>query len=477
MSTTILIADDDPVQRRLLENAVSKLGFNVRTAEDGVQALEVLKGAENSSISLVILDLVMPELDGMGVLAAMREQGLERPVIVQTSKGSIEAVVSAMRAGADDFVVKPVSPERLGVSIQNALKLVAMEDAVRKVQKSAAGTFSFDDMIGESPAMKEVIKLAMRSADSNIPVLIEGESGVGKEVMARAIQGSSERMGKPFVVVNCGALPENLAESILFGHEKGAFTGADRSHLGKFREADGGTLFLDEVGELPLDLQVKLLRAIQEGEIDPIGAKKPVKVNVRLLSATNRDLLQQVKEGHFREDLYYRLSVFPIVIPPLRNRKSDLAALVQYFCARISLEEGRSAISGVEPRAMAMLEAFDWPGNIRQLENAVFRAIVLCEGQQLTMNEFPQIAPREAVDQIENINNDAVFAMDDPNIVYCLNEKDEIRPLEDIEGDVIRAAVDHYDGRMTKVARSLSIGRSTLYRKLREMGMLDLETN
>jgi DNA-binding NtrC family response regulator len=239
--------------------------------------------------------------------------------------------------------------------------------------------------------MQRVIALGRRAAASNIPVLIEGESGVGKELIARAIQGESERRAMPFVVVNCGAIPENLVESILFGHEKGSFTGAVDKRIGKFQEADGGTLFLDEVGELPLDAQVKLLRALQEGEIDPVGAKKPVSVNFRLISATNRDMIKLVKEGKFREDLYYRLNVFPIWVPPLRERLEDVPELALHFLARFAAEEGRR-VTSISAQVLELLTGYSWPGNVRQLENAMFRAVVLCDGSELTINEFPQIA-------------------------------------------------------------------------------------
>jgi len=304
MSTTVLIVDDEPVQRRLLENSVNKMGHRAILCDDGEKAIEILQGSDGGDIDLIVLDLVMPGLDGMGVLVKMRELNLGQPVIVQTAQGGIDTVVGAVRAGATDFCVKPVSFERLKVSIQNALKLGAMEEAVSKIRKGVSGTFTFGDMIADSPAMEKVTRLGERAASSSIPILIEGESGVGKEVIAKAIQGSGARKGKPFVTVNCGALPENLVESILFGHEKGAFTGATSSHVGKFKEADGGTLFLDEVGELSADIQVKLLRAIQEGEVDPVGSNKSVKTDFRLISATNRDMIELVKDGKFREDLY-----------------------------------------------------------------------------------------------------------------------------------------------------------------------------
>lgn len=274
-----------------------------------------MSSPEASEIDLIILDMVMPELDGLGVLERLRSDKNATPVIVQTAHGGIDTVVNVMNAGAQDFVVKPVAPERLNVSIRNLLKTSALEGEITRIRKQASGTLTFADIITHSPAMERVINLGKRAAASNIPILIEGESGVGKEMIASAIQGSSDRKSKPLVTVNCGAIPDNLVESILFGHEKGAFTGAVDKHVGKFQEAHGGTLFLDEVGELPQEVQVKLLRALQESEIDPIGARRPVKVDFRLISATNRRLIDQVKEGVFREDLYYRLNVFPIWIP------------------------------------------------------------------------------------------------------------------------------------------------------------------
>ena len=290
----------------------------------------------------MVLDLVMPDLDGLGVLARMREAGSGVPVIVQTAHGGIDNVISAMRAGAVDFVVKPASAERLQVSIRNALSSSALAGELQRMKRSQSGTLTFKDIVTRSAAMRPALKNAEKAASSSIPVLIEGESGVGKEMIARAIHGSGERRAKPFVAVNCGAIPDNLVESILFGHEKGAFTGATEQHAGKFVEASGGTLFLDEVGELPPAAQVKLLRAVQEGEVEPVGGRKPVKVDVRLISATNRDLIADVKAGRFREDLFYRLHVFPISVPPLRDRPEDIADLARHFLARFGAEEGKA---------------------------------------------------------------------------------------------------------------------------------------
>ena len=482
MSTTILIVDDDPVQRRLLSHAVERLGYAVLTASSGREALDRLAAPEGEAVSLMILDLVMPEVDGMGVLARLRAEERALPVIVQTAHGGIETVVGAMRAGAADFVVKPVSIDRLQVSIENALKVGALEGELQRLKRSAAGTLTFSDIVTRSPAMERVIALGRRAAASQIPILVEGESGVGKELIARAIQGTGDRTSRPFVTVNCGAVPATLVESILFGHEKGAFTGAAEKHTGKFREADGGTLFLDEVGELPPEVQVKLLRALQDGEIDPVGARRPVRVDFRLISATNRSLIDLVKEGHFREDLYYRLNVFPIRVPPLRERREDIAELVRHFAARFAAEEGKAFIRGVSADALDLLQRYDWPGNVRQLENAVFRAVVLADAAWLTPDEFPQVASHVesgapplagtpgpalaagpmALDGGRAAGEDDAFAFDSAG---------DIRPLADVEARLIRLALARYQGRIALVARKLGIGRSTLYRKLKELGL------
>jgi DNA-binding NtrC family response regulator len=522
MADRILIVDDDPIQRRLLEEALKRLGHATLTASGGTEALKILNGTEGGDIALMVLDLVMPDLDGMGVLGKLNELGLTLPVIVQTSHGGIDVVVSAMRAGAVDFVVKPVAPERLQVSIQTALRVASLESEVNRIRRAASGTLTFSDVVTRSQPMARVIRLGERAAASNIPILVEGESGVGKEVIARAIQGSSDRRSKPFVTVNCGAIPENLVESILFGHEKGAFTGAVDRHIGKFQEAHGGTLFLDEVGELPSDIQVKLLRAIQEGEIEPVGSRKPIRVDFRLISATNRSLLDLTKEGRFREDLYYRLNVFPIWIPPLRERREDIPDLVKHFIARFSAEEKKRRLVGVTPEALAMRQAYDWPGNIRQLENAVFRAVVLADDTYLTPDEFPQIAalvghlpkvspglpaiatapgpaePRSYALQPKMVSEPlmapvgGVSALSQMSqwspaangfaagsgpapfgFLRSLDAKGHVRNISSIEEEMIRVAIDHYGGRMSEVARRLGIGRSTLYRKLKEYGLDD----
>jgi DNA-binding NtrC family response regulator len=495
MASRILIVEDDPTQRRILEELVKRFGFDAIAADGGIKGLEALNSPNGGHIELVILDLIMPGMDGLEFLEKMQAVRGDLPVIVQTAQGSIETVIKAMRAGADDFVVKPVSPERLKISIQNLLKVNALTEEVKRLNKKVGGALSFDDLIAASPTMVNVLRLGRRGAQSNIPILIEGESGVGKEMIARAIQGESERAGRPFVAVNCGALPENLVESILFGHEKGSFTGATNRHSGKFQEADGGTLFLDEVADLPLDMQVKLLRAIQEGEIDPVGARKSVKVNIRLVSATNRNMIEMVKAGQFREDLYYRLNVYPMMVPPLRDRKDDIPALTEHFITRLSAEEGRK-VRGISARALTMLGVYAWPGNVRQLENTIFRAIVLCETDVLDVQDFPQIASLVDGYDIETPPAPVMPAkpvatgpamMGGAHVVGrssgaqvsdgmalgipVVTDGGHIRKLEEVEADMIRLALNRYRGQMSEVARKLGIGRSTLYRKMRDLGL------
>ncbi|HVY32917.1 MAG TPA: sigma-54 dependent transcriptional regulator [Caulobacteraceae bacterium] len=477
MTKTVLVVDDDPTQRRLIQAVLEREGFAVALAEGGDQALARL--ISGGPADAVILDLVMPGLSGMDTLKEMRTRGFMQPVIVLTATGGVDVVVKAMQAGAQDFFIKPASPERILVSIRNALQMGDLTAEVDRLKKKTGGRLTFADLVGASPAMAQVKRMGERAAKSQIPVLILGESGVGKEVIARAVHGASDRAGKPFVAVNCGALPENLVESILFGHEKGAFTGAHDKHLGKFQEANGGTLFLDEIGELPLDMQVKLLRALQESEIDPVGAKRSVKVDVRILSATNRDLAQQVKEGRFREDLFYRLNVFPIEAPSLRERREDIPALVEHFVRRFNIEEGKR-VAGASAETLALLTAHDWPGNVRQLENAVYRAIVLADAPYLQPYDFPAVsglqppadsAPASVMPALPTSMQLTVDDMPVASPVRVLDERGHLRTLEEVERDLIQLAIEIYAGHMSEVARRLGIGRSTLYRKVREQGI------
>ena len=479
MAERILVVDDDPVQRRLVEAMVIRFGYEAVTAESGDAALTILSDSANA-IDGVVLDLVMPDLDGLGVLAKLREREIAVPVIVQTAHGGIDNVVTAMRAGAADFVVKPASPERMQVSLRNALATRALAGELTRLKRAQTGTLTFKDIITRSARMHAVLRGAEKAASSQIPVSIGGESGVGKELIARAIHGSSTRRAKQLVAVN---------------------TGATERHSGKFVEADGGTLFLDEVGELPPAAQVKLLRAIQEGEVEPVGARKPVKVDVRVISATNRDLTADVKSGRFREDLFYRLHVFPISIPPLRERSEDIPDLVRHFLIRFATEEGKR-VRSVSADALRLLATHRWPGNVRQLENTIFRAVVLADGDEIGVDEIPQIGisphdtpavtaeslPTSAGHDLPPIASPPLGAItisdhagwmppgtagsvpNQPGVLTMLNDGD-IRPLEEIEAEVIRFAITHYRGQMSEVARKLQIGRSTLYRKLESLGL------
>ncbi|MEL7487097.1 MAG: sigma-54 dependent transcriptional regulator [Pseudomonadota bacterium] len=489
MAKTILIVDDDPTQRRLMRAVCEKGGYPVLQAENGEDALDLLQSPQGQDIVLIMLDLRMPGLGGMETLKRAKTFREEISVIVLTAQGGIDTVVEAMQNGAADFFVKPASPERVLVSINNALNMTTLHSEVSRLKRQREGSLAFKDLIGDSTSMQHVVRLGERAAGSNIPILVTGESGVGKEMIARAIQGSSERAGKPFVTVNCGAVPENLVESILFGHEKGSFTGATGKHIGKFQEANGGTIFLDEVGELPLDMQVKLLRVLQEGEVDPIGAKRPVKVDVRIISATNRNLAEEVQNGNFREDLYYRLNVFPITAPPLRERREDIPALIDHFIQRYNAEERRD-VRGVRHEVLEVLMRQPWPGNVRQLENSIFRAVVLAETAYLSASDFPFLAAEfedagvhagppmigddEEIDEVALPTPFDAAASNASEIaapVSVFDREGHLRSLQDIERDLITLAIETYDGRMSEVARRLGMGRSTLYRKIRDHGL------
>lgn len=494
MSSRILIVDDVPAQRRALEEMTRSFGYEPVAAESGEAALARLTGLGGNLIGLVILDL---GLRGIEFLQRMSEIRSDLPVIVQAAEGSIEAVVTAMRTGADDFVVKPVDPERLRVSMQNLLRVTALTEELRRLNQKVSGGLSFNDLVASSAAMGNVVRLGRRAALSTIPVLIEGEPGVGKETVARAIRGESERHSKPFVAVNCGGLQDDMAETMLFGRLEASMNGAGASHLGKFRGADGGTIFLDEVTELSLPIQLRLLRAMESGEVHPVGAPEALSIDVRLIAATSRNMIEMVKAGRFREDLYYRLNVFPIMLPPLRERPEDIHGLVRHFVTRFSAEEGRK-IRGIDEKALAMLKGYGWPGNVRQLENAVFRAVVLCESDLLTVDDFPQIAglvegyearippappprlkPVLPAGHAAMIGTHGLPAQIAGGLVSdgvalgvpAVTDGGHIRRLEDVEADVIRLALHRYRGQMSEVARKLGIGRSTLYRKMRELGL------
>lgn len=473
MSIKVLIADDDAAQRRLIAMLlIKKLGYKIVEAENGKDALSILDADQREqSIQLIILDLRMPQVSGFEVLEQINEKHPGKPVIILTGSQDVEDAVHAMQMGAVDFLTKPVASERMIVSVNNALKMSTLTKEVTRLKKRESGTFSFNDLIGHNGGLESVVSIAKKAAASDIPTLITGETGVGKEVFARAIHGESSRAGAPFIAVNCGAIPENLVESTLFGHEKGAFTGAIHKAAGKFREAEGGTIFLDEVGDLPLDAQVKLLRVLQQKEVEPVGAGRAVPVNVRIISATHRNLEDFVRTGEFREDLYFRLNVFKLELPPLRARKKDISILANHFIDRFSVSE-KSKIRQIEDSAIDKLASHSWPGNVRELENTLHRAMVLCETDSIHDDD---IIFETAGSHVINIahssmqgepHHAAPSAPVTPYNVSLLDEEGNFKTMADLENEAMHQAIDFHSGNITQAAKSLGIAKSTFYRKM-----------
>ena len=460
----LLLIDDEPAQRRLVSALAGRAGWRSIFAADGEMALAQLGTQDGMQLDAILLDQWAPDADAAPLIAELRERRPALPILMLTANGSVSHAVGAMRAGATDFLVKPLAPERLLAALEAAVAGTAAGE-LRPLTEKIPALLAFDEIVGSSPDFRAALAIAAKAARARVPVLVEGESGVGKEVVADAIHAASPRSKKPMITVNCGAIPANLVESELFGHEKGAFTGAFERKIGKFADADGGTLLLDEIGEMPLETQVKLLRVLQSGEIQPIGARHARQVDVRVIAATNKTLLDEVAAGRFREDLYYRLNVVQVTIPPLRERLGDVPALARHLLARIAQQPGLRPL-GITDDALALLVQYDWPGNVRQLQNALFRAAVLCEGAALTRGDFPQIAALG-----DRRSGPVGTAAPSGGGITLFRPDGNLRPLEDIEADVIRLAIGHYRGRMTEVARRLGIGRSTLYRKLGELGI------
>jgi DNA-binding NtrC family response regulator len=463
----LLLIDDEPAQRRLVAAIASRRGWRTVFAGDPETAIATLGTPDGMALDAIILDHPATDSDAASLILELRARRPQLPILVLTANGSVAAAVGAMRAGATDFLVKPIASERLLAALEAAMGGMTAGE-LRPLTEKLTANLAFNEIVGSAPQFRAALAIAAKAARARVPVLIEGESGVGKEVIAEAIHAASPRSRKEMTTVNCGAIPANLVESELFGHEKGAFTGAFERKIGRFMDADGGTLFLDEVGEMPLDAQVKLLRLLQSGEIQPIGARHPREVDVRVIAATNKSLLAEVEAGRFREDLYYRLNVVQVTIPPLRERSGDIPALARHLLARIAEQPGLRPL-GITDDALTLLGAYDWPGNVRQLQNALFRAAVLCDGDGLTRSDFPQIAnlalgrPAAPAHVGGHASGNAGVTLFGPD--------GNMRPLDEIEADVIRLAIGHYRGRMTEVARRLGIGRSTLYRKLGELGI------
>ncbi len=457
MGMKILIVEDDPTQRELLATLLKRDGpYDILYADNGRVALNLLE-KNFSIIRLVIMDQEMPVMTGLEALEVIHDSYPDLPVIMLTGNHTTENIVKAMRLGAIDFMTKPYEPRRLAVTVQNAIKMASLHKEVTRLRRTEEGVVRFTNLIGCDEGLSDVVKTGRKAAASNIPVLITGETGVGKEVFARAIHGESARSGSPFIAINCGAIPENLVESTLFGHEKGAFTGASTKTIGKFREAQGGTIFLDEISELPKESQVKLLRVLQQKEIEPVGAGQTVPVNVRILSATNRDLQKEVKAGRFREDLFFRLNVLQITLPPLRERKQDILALAQYFLDRYCVTT-KTHTKVFSDSVLNSLAEREWYGNVRELENAVHRAVVMSESDVINMFDFSWIHDTPEI----------TYKPLPPTRHFYTSGYDRLKTIAEHEAEAIRYAINYYNQDIEKAATALGLAKSTLYRKIKE---------
>jgi DNA-binding NtrC family response regulator len=476
---SILIVDDDPMNAKLMEKLIQKMGMRSEWVEGGRAALTRLKDKTKDPIHVILLDLMMPDMDGMATMRGILRDNPHIPIIFLTSHNDVETATQAIRAGAYDYMTKPFDAQKLMVTIKNALKLHLMAQRAAPAKWTAPDEgLRFTDLIGAERGLRYVIDVASRVAGTDLPILIMGETGTGKEVLARAIHGESNRSAGPFVAVNCGAIPEHLIESTLFGHEKGAFTGATEKSAGKFRAAEGGTLFLDEIGEMPLSAQTRLLRVLQEQKIDPVGAARPISINVRIIAATNRDLPARVAGGTFREDLYFRLNVMPLILPPLRERAEDLPDLAQHLMTLFTTREGLPPRT-LAPAALASLKHHTWPGNVRELENILRRAIVLSDHEPLTPQDItpllntspastalPIITP--ATPEDKDISARLTPALDPQGTLSLKGPNGTFKSLDQIEQEVMENAIKQAGGNMALAARMLGIGKATLYRKRRE---------
>lgn len=451
MNASILIVEDDPSLRRIMQLRMSHNGFRVLCSDSAEEALAVM---DREPIDLVLSDLMLPGLSGIELLKQVKSQFPSTAVIVLTAFGTVETAVEAMKSGAFDYLTKPVDAEELMLTVERALETARLREEVSSLRINVSKKYGFENVLGHSPKLLYVLDIASRAAATNSTVLIHGETGTGKELLAKAIHFNSTRASKPFVAINCGAIPRELLESELFGHTKGAFTGAIAHKKGRIEMANGGTLFLDEIGEMPPELQVKLLRVIQEREIEKVGATEPMKVDVRLVAATHRNLANMIEDGSFREDLYYRLAVIPVELPPLRDRSEDIPELVEFFFARAKERAQRTSLR-LPPELMPYFASYRWPGNIRELENIMERISVLARGPDVALADLPAsmtAAPVRA----------DILQVDMPQAGIS---------LERVERDLIQRALERFDGNQSQAARYLDISRKTLIYRMEKHGL------
>jgi two-component system NtrC family response regulator len=452
MNTHILVIDDDNSLRRVLEYNLQEAGYRVAAASSGEEGLRMF--AELAP-SLVITDMKMPGMDGMQVLKEVKERSPDTLVIIITAFGTVDVAVAAMKAGAHDYITKPFNREELRLTVARALQFSGLAVENRRLKSELADRSDFRTIVGSSPQMAKVFAVVRKVADTEASVLITGESGTGKELVARSLHAGSGRAAGPFLAINCAAIPRDLLESELFGHVKGAFTGAVRDKTGKFQLADGGTLFLDEVGELPLELQPKLLRALQEKSIEPVGGARAVKLDVRLVAATNLDIDKAMADGLFREDLYYRLAVIPIHLPPLRQRRDDIPLLLRHFC----IKHGAHKVT-FDKQSLALLTGYSWPGNVRELENLVERLLIMRNGDTLTCDDLP-----------DKMRSGDPLAAGTTGHGAVINLPDDGYSLEQLEREVVVQALERNQWNQTAAARFLRIPRHTLIYRMEKYGI------
>lgn len=448
----VYVVDDELAIRRLLEHWLkTKWGYELQQFGDAESCLEALDGNPD----LIVLDIMLPGISGIDALQEIKKRSPDLPVIMLSAQGQIEVAVQALKMGAIDYFPKTIDLTKLENAVRNAMEMYDLKREV-SVLREAVRTSRFASVIASDSAMDPVLRLVDKAKESDISVLIQGESGTGKEVIAQTIHYYGKRKEGPFVAVNCAAIPRDLLESEMFGHEKGAFTGAVNRKIGKFEQADGGTLFLDEIGEMEVNLQAKLLRAIQERRFERVGGTETLTADVRIISATNRDLTKGSRNGTFREDLYYRLAAFPIQLPPLRERRSDILLLAEHFLKKY-LEREKRKINGFQKRTIKILHDYPWPGNVRELESAIERAIILCDGDLIRPEDLPMALQAYAEGDDSGIAHPSIF--DDVN---------EIIPLEVLKEQAVRHALSVSSGNILEAAKRLKISRSTMYEMMKK---------
>jgi two-component system response regulator HydG len=452
---SVLVVDDDSAHRTMLKTLIGGWGFTVSEADDGSTAVEKIK---ETAFDLVLMDVRMVKVSGLEALETIKALNPAIPVIIMTAYSSVETAVKALKQGAHDYLTKPLDFDKLRLTIERAMEHTRLKEENRLLRQTLGQQFDSQNIIGKSPAMLKLLETVSQVAPSEATVLISGESGTGKELIAGAIHFNSLRKDGPFVKINCAAITETLLESELFGHEKGAFTGADRRKEGRFSQAHGGTLLLDEVSEMSLMMQVKLLRALQEREFNRVGGEVTIQVDVRVIAATNKDLMEQINDGAFREDLYYRLNVVELEVPPLSHRKEDIPLLAQHFLETFAAKN-RKAIKGFTPKAMDNLIRYDWPGNVRELMNAVERGVVLARTDYLDVTDF------------SFMQNSMLQTDQDSADSAALSEKGDV-PLEEIEKAAIINTLQAAGGNKSEAARRLGITRKTLHKKLKAYGVM-----